>query len=446
MSSSVLADFQRLVEELCRVRKKERIIEIVKEMRKLFTSDADLYFLLHRRLTLRTEIIPTRDGEYVVLHWRNAAGKEQFTLIGVNDDGKLFANHLRSEIAFPALTFDAMKRALGFDDELPAELSGEIEGDFRAQGDLIFSITTLDEEEFIDELCERLQTNITAWIRRETVRRLRAELNRSLMRQRIAAEIFNLDFQPPQIFLRILFQASHHAEVDRICEVLTEHLEALLRLLKSRFDFDFLEEIKIESNTDPLWDEEWLNQIHPNILLKLGLMEDCYRLRIQCSFKINEKRLDEWAVETVQEFRSRITEVPFRKFYGNHIIEGMSYPSVVAIRHIDERHDLNFEFEFHLIEESEIVTSHDLRIRHDEHGEKLIKVNPPQGCVYQVQFRDTDAGSEEETLLRTTAALKELAGLNPCFFLSAWRLIHAGFDSLGVQYRSRRMPRSERLE
>ena len=249
------------------------------------------------------------------------------------------------------------------------------------------------------------------------------------MRQRIAAEIFNLDFQPPQLFLRIVFQASSQTEADHIGEVFSEHLVTFLKFLKNQLDFAFIEEVEVDSDVDPLWNEDWLERTRPNIPLRLGLREDLYRLRVGCKLEIDEERLNEWASETVQEFRSRITEVPFRKFYGNHIVEGMSYPSTVTIRHIDEKHDLNFELDFHLIEESQIVTSHDLRIQHDEHGERLIRVDPPEGCVYRIELRDTDAGGEEETLLRTTVALRELAGKDPLFFISAWRSRWQSFES-----------------
>jgi len=378
--------------------KRERLLML----KPLFTSWVD--FELLRLMPLTENTLIYRVGDYLILCH---APLSRWLLVGINDDGKLFANWISDALKWRwdrevPKSEEELRRELGFDLNYDGEPLAPVESPvrIRVQGDLVMSFRaeSLDDVKaffagrITEALAERVVNAEERRLMEELVRRLTRELRLSvggeLRRDSGWNDIWSFEVPVPY-----LSWGKRGA--------LREALERVVKEVWSRIpganDIVVLREVSVTHQHQ--------------FGAALGSLVVEVALRAEPREALAEKfGLQELAQRCVE----RIRPVPTEVRVGNHIIRTRAYPRRISLAFENpitgNREWVDVTLVHEWMSSLVLFAVDDLIIEHDEHGTRVVRVMKCEGTVYEVGFTTTDTG-EHDGAIRNRIILERLAGL-----------------------------------
>jgi hypothetical protein len=375
----------------------KRILGKIKE---LFTDDINYEVFRFIPLTSKTEI-ETSD-EYVLLKWRGKIPYNDYwrqndflfyhkiVLIGINDDNKLFANLIDLD------SLENIKSNLGFIENYNGEYICLPEKGvyvIRAQGDIVFSLIKIPEEEvfrfyksdIFDQIIDRIQISLAQYFADKLLKAL-SDLRLSISDLR--ANILGISF-------------------SLLTPKLSYRDELSIKRGLGELMFNLAQEIWNDSQHS---DYLSFKTNYPFISVEnpWGANFTEFRITLQIEFDHQTliNHLKALYLKSIDEFLAqnlRLIEITYQR--GNHIIKLKSFPTRLRFRF---KNFITDRMETIFLDRAIFITQDNIRLEHNEHGITEVKLLKEKGYFYSLQIRNTEI-SGRDPLLRNKIILKKLA-------------------------------------
>ncbi|RLI36322.1 hypothetical protein DRO60_05905 [Candidatus Bathyarchaeota archaeon] len=384
--------------------KRERLLMF----KSLFTSWVD--FELLRLMPLTENTLIYRVGDYLVLCHVSLSKRKRtkWLLIGINDDGKLFANWVSDSLKWQwerevPKSEEELRRELGFDYNYNGEPLPPVEKPvrIRVQGDLVMSFRAVSADEVRAFFTDMIISALAERIIEAEERRLMEELVRGLTRElrlSVGGELRRdgrgwndiWAFEVPVPYL-------NWGKRKPLREALKRVVKEMWSRIPGANDIVVLREVDVSHQHES---GASLGSLVVSVALRAGPLE-----------VVAEKfGLQELARRCVEEIRPVPTEVRV----GNHIIRTLAYPRRISLAFENPITGNREWVDVALVHEwMSLLTLYavdDIVIEHDEHGTRVVRVMKCEDKVYEVGFTTTDTG-EHDGAIRNRIILERLAGL-----------------------------------
>ena len=420
-SDSPLKEFVGLVKTYAQLdRKSKRRKDIMKRIKELFTNSVD--FEVFRVVPLNKKTFIFHNDEYCLIVYEKKVPSSrswwreddymivyQVVLVGVNDDGKLFANYLDPSVYGLDPDWDwvfkHIKTMLSYDEDYDGDYVFIREGhkNFRVQGDLVFAVRPIHidlvrglyRDRLIAELSARLCNSVVNFFADKVLKyfsdmRLsvsRIEVNLGGVRYRI--RVNKLTFEDRERIKRRLEAYLEHV-VNDVLDLYSDKLR-FIKLSEGSAYYDRKFYVSFES--------------------EFGVgFEECV-IEIRFDRVEVEKRVYEFVKEYYRDLVDEVVDgldfVDYVYVRGNHIVKCRSLPHRVEVRF---RNYITGNFDTVVVEidRNRLYVKDNVLIEHDEHKPVVFRVLPFDDYIYEIDVRNTNIGDRDQ-LIRNKIILKRLA-------------------------------------
>jgi len=393
-------------------RERERLYEIA---RHLFTDETHYMIFRYVPITENTEVYEY-EGYIALRHkyrrkvssWRGEREVDvrRAVLIGINDDGKLFANIIepRELDVFEDISEDFefdFRQILGFHKDYSHGevifLPDNAELRLRVQGEIIFTIRKRALGEVIEDYVNLAKEQIRNRLYQAFRERIARDIIRELSLLRISGALGRNRWRIPDHVITIIIETTRPSSWDKDKEI-KENLERIMAYVLKRI-----------CENEPLISPEHFG---PITVISQGRFGDnryqfiidihLYRWRIMDDL---EKFMDDYN-EVFEQLRETLDFVSYTYERGNHIIMAKSLPHEVTITFYNPISERD-ETVMIRIPEQIIFTCEDITIIHDEHGETNVKLLCEDNKVYEIEVGETVI-SERDRLIRNRIVIELL--------------------------------------
>jgi len=405
--SNPLYRLKLIIDDLRRAESSRERRKLYERAKYLFTDETHYMVFRYVPITENTEVYDY--GDYIVLRhsyrrkvkswWRNEEIEvERGVLIGINDDGKLFANVIEPSIV---MSFSNIRHALGFEKDYSQGeiilLPDNMEVRLRVQGEIIFVISKRDLSEVIEEYVNLARDRIRERLLDSYGERVLRDIIRELSLLRISASRAPREGWWPRFGITINVETTKPKSWEKAREI-EEYLRKIISYVIGRV-----------CEKEPLVKREHFGGVVITHNGVFGENRYIFTIDIELLRMVIRKDLERFMKdydEVFEQLREALDFINYTYERGNHIIMAKSLPHEVSITFHNPISERDETITIRMPEQI-IFTCEDIVIQHDEHGETKVKLLCEDGKVYRIEVGETII-SERDRLVRNRLVIEHL--------------------------------------